>query len=181
MARWVAFVSVSVGECQSEDSFVCFRVKRRWGKARFQGSQQKKAVIRRGQSTEEDSQQKSGESDGQRKATAKREVETCRLRSQVSQREWMSQRSWWLCRNFARTYARDSQMHRKPHKSVINFSLLALGANLSPCLFVLLFFYPLACVCCVLCVCKAMWNAPGQKWEKPLDDRMAMSLFRRLR
>ena len=58
-----------------------------------------------------------------------------------------------------------------------NFSLLVLGANPSLCLFVLLFFHPLSCV---LCVCKAMWNAPGQRWEKPLDDRMAMSWFRRL-
>ena len=44
----------------------------------------------------------------------------------------VSQRSWWLCGNFARIHARDS-----PQKSVINFSLLALGANPSSWLFVL--------------------------------------------
>ena len=65
---------------------------------------------------------------------AKRGVGVCGLRSQVSQRERASQRSWWLCGNFTRIHARDSpQMHRKPQKSVINFSPLALGANLSPC------------------------------------------------
>ena len=40
------------------------------------------------------------------------------------------------------------------------------------CFFVLLFFHPLGCVCSVLWVCKEMWNAPGRRWEKPLDDRM---------
>ena len=69
----------------------------------------------------------------------------------------------------------------KCRKSVTNFSLLALGVNPSPWLFVLLFFHLLGCVCCVLCVCKAMWNAPGRRLEKPLDDRMVMSCFRRLR
>ena len=38
-----------------------------------------------------------------------------------------------------------------------------------------LFFRPLSCVCCVLCVRKEIWNAPGRSWEKPPDDRMAMS------
>ena len=38
-----------------------------------------------------------------------------------------------------------------------------------------LFFHPLGCVCCVLCVRKEMLNTPGRRLEKPLDDRMAMS------
>ena len=59
-----------------------------------------------------------------------------------------------------------------------NFFLLALGANPSPCLFVLLFSHPIGCICCVLSVCKEMWIAPGRRWEKPLDDRMAMSWFK---
>ena len=41
-------------------------------------------------------------------------------------------------------------------ESVTNFSLLALGANLSPLLFVLFFFHPVGCVYCVLCVRKEM-------------------------
>ena len=41
-----------------------------------------------------------------------------------------------------------------------------------------LFFLPLSVVYVVLCVCKAMWNAPGRRWEKPLDNRMAMSWFK---
>ena len=112
------------------------------------------------------------------KVTAKWGVGTCGLRSQVSQRERMRQRSWWLCRNFARTHACNSQMHRIPYKSVTNFSLLALGANPSPCL--LFFSFTLSVVYVVLCVCKAMWNALGKRWEKPLDDWMAMNWFRRL-
>ena len=38
-----------------------------------------------------------------------------------------------------------------------------------------LFFHPLVCVCCVLCVRKEMWNTPGWRWKKPLDNLMAMS------
>ena len=44
------------------------------------------------------------------------------------------------------------------------------------CLFVCsLFFLPLGCVCCVLWVRKEIWNTLGRRWEKPLDDLMAMS------
>ena len=75
------------------------------------------------ESTEHGSRQKLGEADGQRKTTAR----TCGSRGWVGQRERMSQRSWWLCENFAGIHARDSsQMHRKLGKSVINFFLLAL-------------------------------------------------------
>ena len=116
---------------------------------------------------------------GQNRAVSRREqatASTCGLRGRVGQRERMSQRSWWLCWNFARIHARDSlQIHEVLSKSVTNFSLLALGVNPSPWLFVLLFFYPLSCVCCVLCVRKEIWNTPGRRWEKPLDDLMAMS------
>ena len=41
-----------------------------------------------------------------------------------------------------------------------------------------LFFNPLGCIYCVLCVRKEMWNTPGQSWEKQLDDLMAMSGLR---
>ena len=46
------------------------------------------------------------------------------------------------------------------------------------CLF---FFPPLTVVYFVSCVCKAMWNAPDRRWEKLLNDLMAMSWFKRLR
>ena len=44
------------------------------------------------------------------------------------------------------------------------FPLLALGANSSPWLFVYLFFHPFGCIG------KEMWNTPGQRWKKSLDD-----------
>ena len=111
---------------------------------------------KRGKARTQGNQQKSERGDGQGGVVAKRGAGTCGLRSQVSQRDRMSQHSWWPCRNFARIHAHDNQMHRRPHKSVTNLSLLVLGANPSPCSFVFLFFYPLGCVCCALCVCKAM-------------------------
>ena len=46
------------------------------------------------------------------------------------------------------------------------------------CLFVCsLYFHTLSCVCCVLCVCKEMWNTSGRSWEEPLDNRMVMGGF----
>ena len=108
----------------------------------------RRKLNRIGQSAGESSRQKSGEADGQRKSTAR----TCGSRGRVGQREKMSLRSWWLCGNFARIHARDSSlMHRKLHKSVTNFSLLALGANPSPCL-VVLFSSTLSVVYVVFCV-----------------------------
>ena len=65
-----------------------------------------------GHSTEA-SQEKSREDDSVRGAAARRGVGSCGLRSQVSQRKRMRQRSYWLCRDFARIHARDSpQKHR---------------------------------------------------------------------
>ena len=115
MARCWSFVSVSMGEYQSEDSFVRFSVKptqRACARDFFWDRKKTREGKIPGQSIEESSQQKSGEGDGQRKTTAKRGVGTCELRNQVSERERMSQRSWWLCRNFAQIHARDSQMHQ---------------------------------------------------------------------
>ena len=61
----------------------------------------------------------------------------------------MNRRSLWLCGIFARIHARASpQIHRKLRQSVTNISLLALGANPSPCLFVL-FSCTLSVVFCV--------------------------------
>ena len=73
-----------------------------------QGRQGPSAVNGRKQSTEKSSQQKLDKCDGQRKVAAKRGVGTCGLRSQVSQRERMGQRSWSLCGKFARIHTHDS-------------------------------------------------------------------------
>ena len=180
VAQCWAFVSVGVGECQSEDSFVCFGVKPTqracmwdllWDRKRMREGKVPEQIRRR-QSAGESSQQKLGEADGQRKATAR----TYGPRGWVGQRERISQYSWWLCGNFTRIHTHNSpQMHRKLHKSLTNFSLLVLGANPSPWLFVLLFLHFFSCVCCVWCICKEMWNTPGHRWEKPLDNWMTMS------
>ena len=53
------------------------------------------------------------------------------------------------------------------HKSVTNFSLLAVEAKPIPWLFVL--FLPPTRLC-ILCVGKEMWNTPGQRWGIQLDD-----------
>ena len=54
------------------------------------------------------------------------------------------------CGSFARVHARVNPQKHRMHKSLTDFSLLALGANPSPWLFVLLFFHPLSCVFRVL-------------------------------
>ena len=92
------------------------------------------------QSRTEESRQRTEQRSRQKRAGAR----ACGLRDRVDQRERMSQHSWWLCGNFTRIHARASpQMHRKLRKSVTNFSLLALGANPSLCLFVV---YVVFCV-----------------------------------
>ena len=92
--------------------------------------------------------------------------------SWVGQRERMSQHSWWLCGNFARIHARDSS---KNARKVLQTSPFLCMELTHVCVYLFFFFHPLGCVYCVLCVRKAMWNTPGQIWEKPLDDLMAMS------
>ena len=81
----------------------------------------------------------------------------------------MSQHSWWLCGSFTRIHARDSSQNAKKESQTSPFLRLELTQVCS------LFFHPLGFVCCVLCVRKEMWNTTGRRWEKPLDDRMAMS------
>ena len=89
---------------------------------RKRGKASSRAVNRRKQSTCESSQQKSGEGDSQRKATAKQGCRTCGPRGRVGLRERMRPRFWWLCGNFARVHPRvhvrdSSQVHRKLQKS----------------------------------------------------------------
>ena len=117
---------------------ISYETGRRRGKARSQDRE------KRGQLAGENSQQKSGEADGQRKATAR----TCGPRGRVGQRVRVSQR---VGISLEYTLAIAHRCTGKPHKSVINFSLLALGANPSPWLFVLLFFHSRLCRLCLVC------------------------------
>ena len=86
-------MGVGVGERQLEDSFVCFSAKatQRVCTRDFLRDQNK---TRKGKVPEktERSERQPGKGDGQREAAAEG-VGTCRLRSQVTQRERMTQRS----------------------------------------------------------------------------------------
>ena len=131
---------VGVGECKTEDSFVCFGVKttqRACVQDFLRDRKKTKECKVPKQSTEEDSKQKLGEGDGQRRAAAKREAMTCKFRSRVGQRERMSQRFWWLCRGFARIHARYSlQMHGIRQKSAQTSLFLRLElTQVRACLF----------------------------------------------
>ena len=75
--------------------------------------------------------------------------------------------------NFVQVHARDRHRSTECEKSVKNFSHLTPRAN--PNISSIL-----SCLCGVLCVCKAMGNTSGRRWEKPLDDWMAMSWFKEL-
>ena len=139
------FVGVRVSECQLQDTFVCFGAKRtqsaclrdflrnwkftREGKVPDQwteeGSQQERAVDRsRGKATFE-----------QREELGPVDLEA----RSVKARGWVSIPGGFVG-IFAWIHALDnSHMSRKLHKSVANFSLLALWPNPSPCFFFLLF------------------------------------------
>ena len=123
--QWVVFISVGVGKCQSEDSFVCYVTKptqracawdfpqdrKRTSEGKSQGEQNRKkqwrnqgieqtrTVERTGQSAEQGSRQK--------RAGAR----ACGLRGRVGQRERMSQYSWWLCGNFIQIHTCDSSQN----------------------------------------------------------------------
>ena len=64
------------------------------------------------------------------------------------------------------------RMYKKCHR----LPSLVLGAD-HVCSFVL-FFQPLGCA---LRICKEMCNTSGRRWEKPLDESLAMSGLRKLR
>ena len=118
-------------------------------KARSQSSQQKRAVNRRrGKVTVRD-----------RRVLSEEVGPVDPEAGLANMRGWVSVPGGCVGISPGYTLAIAHRCTRKPHKSVINFFLLVLGANLTPCLFVLLFFHPLGRICCVLCVCKAMWNA----------------------
>ena len=137
MAQWVAFVSVGVGECQSEDSLVCFGAKPTqractWDFQRDQKKMREGKVP--GQPTEESSQQKSGEGNGQRETAAKWGARICGLRGRVGQCERMSQRSWWLWRNFAWIHTCDNPQNDRKVSKTSPFLCLEL-TQVHACLF----------------------------------------------
>ena len=182
MTRWVAFVSMGVGASQripfsflarnpykglaheishetgrgrGEDN----RQKRREGMSQQKGAEdsclperadKRRSVKRWEQGREETSQQKSERRllrpvDQQMPVWPTREDKSALLVDSGS---------------FARVHVRVSPQKYRMHKSVINFSLLALGAKPSPSLFVL-FLPPLRL--CILCVVKGIWNTPGHE------------------
>ena len=172
----MVLISVSMGECQSEDSFVCFGEKptQKGLRTRFptrseddKKNQGPRAVNRsRGKAMVRERRLLSEEW-----GPVNSEAKSANVRGWVSVLDGCVGISLWYTLAIA---------YRKTAESVKNVFLLALGANPSPSFLVLLFFHPLGCACCVLCACKAMWNAPSRRRQKPLDDRMAMSWFRRL-
>ena len=161
MTRWVAFVSVCVGVDASQRILLSVLARNPHkgllreisDETAREGGKEGRRENRRNQSTDQSSYQERTVDRSRGKPTVKRRKvtgRTCGLRGRVGQRERMSQRSWWLCGGFARIHARaNPQMHRKLRKT--NFSLLSLGANPSPCLFVI-FSSALSVVYVVFCV-----------------------------
>ena len=81
-------------------------------------------------------------------------------RGRVNLREMSALLVAW--ENFIRVHAHVSWQNALCHRLP-----LAFGLNPSPCFFVCSFSPPFGCV---LRIRKEMCNAPGRKWEKPLDD-----------
>ena len=174
VTRWVAFVSVGVGVGASQRiplSILAWNPHK--GLAREisykTGRRRGRSQKRRNQSTEQGSRQKLEEADGRERwllGPADPEVRLANVR------EWVSFPNDFvgILLEYMRAIA-----HRRTEclESVTNFSFLRLElTQVRACLFS---FLPLGCVCCALCVRKEMWNTPGWRWEKPLDDLMAMS------
>ena len=65
--------------------------------------------------------------------------------------------SWWSYGIFARIHARDSSQNAWKVSQTSPFLRLEL-TQVRVCS---LFFHPLGCLCCVLCVRKEMWKTPG--------------------
>ena len=167
VTRRVAFISVGVGTCQSEDSFVCFgRKPTRRACARDFPRHQKR--------TRERSSRDVGRTE-ETKAVNRREQELGQWNQArlANARKWVSIPSGFVGISLDYTLA---LAHRstKCEESVTNFSFLALGAKPSPWLFVLLFFHTLGWECCGLCIRKEMWNTPGRRCGKWLDNLIAI-------
>ena len=176
MTPWVAFVSVGVGVSQRILLSVLTRNPQQRACAWDLPRDRKRTKERRsqGQSAGESSQEKVSQEMG-KEGTSQQVSKRCMLRPiDLQIPGWPTQEDksalLVVCWCFARVHGHVSPQKHWIHKSVTDLSLLALGANPSPWLFVLLFFHPLGCVWCGLCVGKEMWNTPGQRWGKPLDD-----------
>ena len=161
-----------MGECQSEDPFVCFGTKptQRAG-TRDLPWDQKKTKEGRSQSQQKWAEQGSRQERAVNRSRGKPTARMCGPGCQVGHRERMNQHSGWLCGNFTQIHALDSSQNAR--KMSQTSPLLRLEwTQVRVCS---LIFHPLGCVCYVFCVCKVMWNTLGQRWEKPLDNLMAMS------
>ena len=138
--------------------------------------ERKKGVRRRNQNREgsrtdqlreQGSRQKSGEADGRERPPLEPIDWDAGL---ANVKRWVSILCSFVGISLEYTLTRAHRILGKYHK-LLPF---ALGANPSPWLFVLLFLHPLSCVCHVSCVRKESWNTIGRRWEKPLDDLMAI-------
>ena len=118
MTQWVVFISV--GECQSEEHFICLSTKTTQ-RACARGVTQDRKRTRESKvpeqdRTEEGSQQERAVNRSQGKLTVRKRRLIGSVDPEaglVNARGWMSQRSWWLCGNFAWIHTRDSpQKHR---------------------------------------------------------------------
>ena len=92
--------------------------------------------------TEQGSRQNKAVDRSQGKPTAR----MCEPRGRVAQSERMSQRSGWLCGNFAQIHARDSSQNARKVSQTSPFLRLELTQVRDVCS---LFFHPLRCVCWV--------------------------------
>ena len=103
-------------------------------------------------------------------------------RQNMSVKRWVS-----IARDFVRVFARvhthvSSQNAQKVSQTSPLLRLELIQVHV--CLFVCTRLCSRLFVCalgCALSVCKEMWNTSGQRWEKPLDESLAMSGLRGLR
>ena len=128
------------------------------GSQKKETSRQNRAVSKRDQSTELNRPgQSTGESSQQR------------LLGPVDSEARLANMSGWVMisgGNFTQIHAHASpQIHRKPRKSITNVSLLALGTNPSPCLFVL-FSSTLSVVYVVFCLLAKKCEIPLARDER---------------
>ena len=150
--------------------------------------EQQRPVDRRGESREGHGQQKGAEETSRQNRSVKRwESGREETGQQKSERRLLKPADLlmlsWPTREFKSallvalwefsleyTLALAHRMHKKCHR----LPPLALEANPSPRLFVL-FFHPLGYI---LRIFKEMWNIPGWRWEKPLDDSNGHEWFK---
>ena len=166
-------VSVGVGECWSEEPFVCFGENPLRPRSPTEPEEDEgrkvSEVNGRNQWTEQGSRQN--------RAVGRKEQELEPVDSEVglaNVRGWVSvldgfveislEYTLMLAHRCTENYAKVTQTSLFLHLELTQI-----------CVYLFSFLSILSCVCCVLCVRKEMWNTPGRRWEKPRDNRMAMS------